>query len=200
MVGSWKNIKAARYVGSGGRRTGLPEILASQLASQGLSRTSTARASGPRQSASHVASLPTNIATIALPTQLASKLGESSAMSQYTRSSYNTVDTELSQVTITTRLRTRRTEAAVEAAAGDSSLATVVRRVQVDGRYGGCNVRIQNAYLLVPQDFSQDSLRPVTIKQILDAQSTGDDFKIDGSPISQVGRLFRITSPNSLLI
>lgn len=36
---------------------------------------------------------------------------------------------------------------------------------------------------------AQDSLRPVTIKQILDAQidpSSKDEFKIDGAPVSQV--------------
>jgi hypothetical protein len=41
------------------------------------------------------------------------------------------------------------------------------------------------------QDYSQDSLRPVTIKQIRDAQSdANDDFKIDGSKTSQVHKAF----------
>ncbi|KAJ4353449.1 Replication factor A protein 2 [Didymosphaeria variabile] len=33
---------------------------------------------------------------------------------------------------------------------------------------------------------AQDTLRPVTIKQVLDAQPDGDDFKIDGNKISQL--------------
>jgi replication factor A2 len=39
------------------------------------------------------------------------------------------------------------------------------------------------------KDFTQDSLRPVTIKQLLDAQlepGSNDAFKIDGSLASQV--------------
>jgi hypothetical protein len=39
------------------------------------------------------------------------------------------------------------------------------------------------------REHTQDSLRPVTIKQLLDAQlepSSNDAFKIDGSPVSQV--------------
>jgi replication factor A2 len=38
----------------------------------------------------------------------------------------------------------------------------------------------------VDKDYSQESLRPVTIKQILDAQVNNDEFKIDNNPISQV--------------
>ncbi|KAF2472143.1 replication protein A, subunit RPA32 [Lindgomyces ingoldianus] len=48
------------------------------------------------------------------------------------------------------------------------------------------------------RDFSQDSLRPVTIKQILDAQQPTDEiFKIDGTPIAQltfVGQIRNISS------
>ncbi|KAF1975062.1 replication protein A, subunit RPA32, partial [Bimuria novae-zelandiae CBS 107.79] len=36
------------------------------------------------------------------------------------------------------------------------------------------------------RDHIQDTLRPVTIKQILDAQPDGDDFKIDNTKISQI--------------
>lgn len=41
------------------------------------------------------------------------------------------------------------------------------------------------------RDHAQDSLRPVTIKQLLDAQpepGSNDVFKIDGSPIPQAGQ------------
>ncbi|ORY13497.1 hypothetical protein BCR34DRAFT_264347 [Clohesyomyces aquaticus] len=48
------------------------------------------------------------------------------------------------------------------------------------------------------RDFSQDSLRPVTIKQILDAQQPTDEiFKIDGTPITQltfVGQIRNIST------
>ncbi|KAF2791613.1 replication protein-like protein A 32 kDa subunit [Melanomma pulvis-pyrius CBS 109.77] len=47
------------------------------------------------------------------------------------------------------------------------------------------------------KDYSQDSLRPVTIKQILDAQPVGNGFNIDGSPITQltfVGQIRNISS------
>jgi hypothetical protein len=40
------------------------------------------------------------------------------------------------------------------------------------------------------RDHTQDSLRPVTIKQLLDAQlepGSNDTFKVDGQPVSQVG-------------
>ncbi|KAF2743121.1 replication protein A, subunit RPA32 [Sporormia fimetaria CBS 119925] len=46
------------------------------------------------------------------------------------------------------------------------------------------------------RDFT-DSLRPVTIKQIWDAQSTGDEFRIDGATISQltfVGQIRNLSS------
>jgi hypothetical protein len=56
---------------------------------------------------------------------------------------------------------------------------------------GGRRVRpyyviIGNSNLMV-QDYSQDTLRPVTIKQIRDAQAdANDDFRIDGAKTSQV--------------
>jgi hypothetical protein len=47
------------------------------------------------------------------------------------------------------------------------------------------------------RDFTQDSLRPVTIKQLLDAQlepGSNDTFKVDGQPVSQVGCTLPTTS------
>jgi hypothetical protein len=53
------------------------------------------------------------------------------------------------------------------------------------------------------QDRAQDTLRPVTIKQILDAQleaGSNDAFKIDGAVVTQVSNssmvnIFMLTSP-----
>ncbi|KAF2661371.1 replication protein A, subunit RPA32 [Lophiostoma macrostomum CBS 122681] len=36
------------------------------------------------------------------------------------------------------------------------------------------------------RDYSQDTLRPVTIKQLLDAQEVGQEFKVDGAVVSQL--------------
>lgn len=53
------------------------------------------------------------------------------------------------------------------------------------------------------RDFAQDSLRPVTIKQLLDAQGeagSNDNFKIDGTVLSQVRRRLDVwgTCANSM--
>jgi replication factor A2 len=48
------------------------------------------------------------------------------------------------------------------------------------------------------KEHTQDSLRPVTIKQILDAQGeagSNDAFKIDGAVVSQVCQLSHLRSP-----
>ncbi|KAH7130630.1 replication protein-like protein A 32 kDa subunit [Dendryphion nanum] len=37
-----------------------------------------------------------------------------------------------------------------------------------------------------PRDYSRDNLRPVTIKQIIDAQPTGQEFKVDNANLSQI--------------
>ncbi|KAF2276265.1 replication protein A, subunit RPA32, partial [Westerdykella ornata] len=47
------------------------------------------------------------------------------------------------------------------------------------------------------KDFSSDSLRPVTIKQILEAEPMGDEFNIDGSKVTQitfVGKIMNIST------
>ncbi|KAF2030164.1 replication protein-like protein A 32 kDa subunit, partial [Setomelanomma holmii] len=47
------------------------------------------------------------------------------------------------------------------------------------------------------RDHTQDSLRPVTIKQLLDAQlepGSNDTFKIDGAPITFVGQIRNIST------
>lgn len=57
---------------------------------------------------------------------------------------------------------------------------------------------IANPCLSHSQAYQDESLRPVTIKQILDAEEAyaGADFKIDGSPVTQITFIGQIRSVN----
>ncbi|KAF2018990.1 replication protein A, subunit RPA32 [Aaosphaeria arxii CBS 175.79] len=53
-----------------------------------------------------------------------------------------------------------------------------------------------------PKDYTRDTVRPVTIKQINDAQSVGEEFKIDGAQVAQltfVGQIRNVSSQTTNL-
>jgi hypothetical protein len=67
-----------------------------------------------------------------------------------------------------------------------SWLAAAARQVQEEERYIYVSERFGNPRLTLSQFTKDESLRPVTVKQLNEAVEMGDEFKIDGTPFSQV--------------